>query len=41
MNVYVSMGVTPPAGMPPVVDVAPKPRAAARRPKKPSSLTAD
>ncbi len=41
MNVYVSMGVTPPVGLPPVVDVAPKPAKAAPRPKKPSSLTAD
>ena len=41
MNVYVSMGVTPPLAMPSVFDVAPQPAKLAKRPKKPKSLTAD
>ena len=41
MNVYVSMGVTPPLAMPSVFDVAPQPAKLAKRPKKLKSLTAD
>jgi uncharacterized membrane protein len=41
MNVYVSMGVTPPLARPSVVDVAPPSARSAKRPKKPKSLTAD